>query len=48
LHSKTNIGEFDGRLKTQLEKLRQAMVSEIKNVNIIDEINERRQKGDIQ
>ncbi|HRT67217.1 MAG TPA: FliH/SctL family protein [Bacteroidota bacterium] len=44
----TNIGEFDGRLKTQLEKLRQAMISEIKNVNVIDEINERRDKGEIQ
>lgn len=43
----TNIGEFDARLKSQLEKLRQAMISEIKNVNIIDEIKERSEQGNI-
>jgi flagellar biosynthesis/type III secretory pathway protein FliH len=40
----TNIGEFDARLKSQLENLRKAMISEIKNVNIIDEINERNEE----
>ena len=44
----TNIGEFDAQLHSQLEKLRQAMIEEIKNVNVIDEIKERSNQGDLE
>ena len=44
----TNIGEFDGRLHSQLEKIRQTMIEEIRNVNVLDEIKERSEQGDIQ
>lgn len=44
----TNIGEFDAKLRSQLEKIRQTMIEEIKNVNVLDEIKERSEQREIQ